>query len=205
MPDSNPAAPRPAPRSDAERGEEHRAIERLADGLMPALIARLTATGLAELEVRDGPWKVRLRRSLELVGTGRRAADRQFRVPVAGGSGPHAAGGQPGTAHAPTGGARSHESGRPSAAQDAPMATSPAVGIFRPRAGIAGTRVRAGDRLGAVEMLGIPQEVLAPVDGLVGRLMAETGEGVEYGQPLIEMRTAPAPAAPAPAAPGEQP
>ena len=66
------------------------------------------------------------------------------------------------------------------------MATSPAVGVFQPRAEArAGTKVRAGDRLGSVDMLGIPQEVVAPSDGVVGASLVEPGDAVEYGQELI--------------------
>jgi pyruvate/2-oxoglutarate dehydrogenase complex dihydrolipoamide acyltransferase (E2) component len=44
-------------------------------------------------------------------------------------------------------------------------------------------------------MLGIPQEVVAPVDGVVGEMLAEPGDGVEYGQPLFTIVAArPAPA-----------
>ena len=65
-------------------------------------------------------------------------------------------------------------------------ATSPAVGIFHPRPEArAGTKVRAGDRLGSVDMLGIPQEVVAPADGVVGASLIEPGDAVEYGQELI--------------------
>jgi acetyl-CoA carboxylase biotin carboxyl carrier protein len=181
-------------RPEVERAEEHGAVARLVDGLLPELITKLVATGLAELEVREGSWKVRLRRPLELVGTGRRAADRQFRLPVMAGAAPHPTpvGALPG--HSPAAGSRSQEARLP-VEPEVPVATAPAVGIFRPRAGINGTRVRSGDRLGAVEMLGIPQEILAPIDGIVGGMLAEPGEGVEYGQPLIEMRPVGAPTA----------
>ena len=66
------------------------------------------------------------------------------------------------------------------------VATSPAVGIFQPRKDLtAGVRVRAGDRLGAVDMLGVAQEVVAPIDGVVGTSLVEAGDAVEYGQDLI--------------------
>ena len=66
------------------------------------------------------------------------------------------------------------------------MATSPAVGIFQVASDRrAGTRVRAGDRLGAVDMLGVAQEVVAPMDGVVGASLAESGDAVEYGQELV--------------------
>src|SRR5438093_1045730 len=49
-------------RSAAERSADHAAIGRLTAELLPALIAKLGATGLGELEVREGAWRVRLRR-----------------------------------------------------------------------------------------------------------------------------------------------
>jgi len=54
--------------------------------------------------------------------------------------------------------------------------------------------VRAGDRIASVDVLGIPQEVIAPVAGIVGAAMVEAGDAVEYGQELvwIELITAPA-------------
>ena len=59
-------------------------------------------------------------------------------------------------------------------------------GIFQPRPTPApARRVRAGDRLGSVDVLGVPQEVVAPVDGVVGASLVEAGDAVEYGQELI--------------------
>jgi pyruvate/2-oxoglutarate dehydrogenase complex dihydrolipoamide acyltransferase (E2) component len=34
-------------------------------------------------------------------------------------------------------------------------------------------------------MLGIPQEVVAPIDGIVGASLVEPGQAVEYGQELV--------------------
>jgi len=65
-------------------------------------------------------------------------------------------------------------------------AVSPAVGYFQPKPGLPpGSRVRAGDPVGTVDVLGIPQEVVAPADGIVGASLAEPGQAVEYGQELI--------------------
>ncbi|HYL40035.1 MAG TPA: biotin/lipoyl-containing protein, partial [Candidatus Binatus sp.] len=82
-----------------------------------------------------------------------------------------------GTAHAPRP-AHEDESRR--------VATSPAVGVFRPgpRAAV-GSRVRAGDPLGHVDVLGVPEEVPAPADGMVTELLVEGGTAVEYGQELV--------------------
>ena len=75
------------------------------------------------------------------------------------------------------------------------MATSPAVGIYRPRADLSvGARVRAGDRVGAVDILGVAQEVVAPVDGILGSSLVESGDAVEYGQEILVIEFAPVPA-----------
>ena len=159
---------------DHDRATDHGAIDRLTAELLPALIAKLGATGLGELEVREGGWRVRLRRSgAPTGGRDRRASDR---------SGERAAE----RGHTPSRGHHhvdSHSAVRPDPRS---VATSPAVGIFQPRKDLsAGSRVRAGDRLGAVDMLGVPQEVVAPIDGVVGTSLVEAGDTVEYGQELI--------------------
>jgi biotin carboxyl carrier protein len=81
-----------------------------------------------------------------------------------------------------------------SAERSRPIATSPAVGIFQPGARAAsGTRVRAGDVLGHVDVLGVPQDIQAPADGIVGSTLVEAGMAVEYGQELIRLElTSPA-------------
>ena len=83
----------------------------------------------------------------------------------------------------------------PDAAPTRAVATSPAVGFFQPRPGLAtGARVRAGDRLGTIDVLGVPHEVVAPTDGIVGATVVEPGEPVEYGQPVVEIELLDAPA-----------
>ena len=176
-------------RSAAERAADHAAIDRLADGLLPALIAKLGATGLGELEVREGEWRVRLRRPAD--------------APAAGGA---TGGGGRSKRRDRSGGDGAGERGdagrvRPSGLEGTTtrdesrhVATSPAVGIYRPRTDLAaGTRVRSGDRLGAVDMLGVAQEVVAPADGIVGASLAEAGDAVEYGQQLLVIEFAPPP------------
>jgi biotin carboxyl carrier protein len=39
-------------------------------------------------------------------------------------------------------------------------------------------------------MLGVPQEVVAPADGVVGASLVEAGDAVEYGQELIVLEFA---------------
>ena len=207
MPESSqPEAPEPE-RTTAERAADHAAIGRLSDELLPALIAKLGATGLGELEVREGAWRVRLRRPAD--GTAPAAArdrrpserDRPAR-PTTTATGTHHAG------LTPVGPGRDGRDGRdggvPRDGRDHAtrddgriVATSPAVGLFQPRSEArAGTKVRAGDRLGSVDMLGVPQEVVAPVDGVVGASLVEPGDAVEFGQDLILIEFASATPAP---------
>lgn len=196
-------------RSAEARAADHAAIAGSIDELLPALIAKLGATGLAELEVREDALRVRLRRPPEgAVAHDRRAGDRtgdragrgdRPRGTTGPGAAPH------GPAHGPThasgltpvGPGRDGHGGRESRdggdGRDAPrsddrrsIATSPAVGIYHPRPEArAGTRVRAGDRIGTVDMLGVPQEVVAPTDGLIGASLVDPGDAVEYGQELV--------------------
>jgi pyruvate/2-oxoglutarate dehydrogenase complex dihydrolipoamide acyltransferase (E2) component len=48
-------------------------------------------------------------------------------------------------------------------------------------------RVRTGEKIGTVDVLGVNQDVLVPVDGVIGTSLAEAGEAVEYGQELVRI------------------
>lgn len=212
-------------RPDADRRSDHAAIGRLADDLLPALIAKLSTTQLGELEVREGDWQVRLRRPFGVgPGEGRRATDKPSRSQPGHEGHGHARagveghrGGRPsgtvastgtpsgitagsGAASASTNGA-SRSNGRDGDTERSrSIASSPAVGIFHPGPkGASGTRVRTGDVLGSVDVLGVRQDVLAPADGIVGQTLVEAGMAVEYGQDLIRLELT------APAAPGAAP
>lgn len=155
----------PSDRTAAQRQADHAGLARLSDTLVPALVQKLTGSGLGELEVREGDWRIRLRRPAGA------AAQRRER-PRTGGHAPGHAPLRPG--HAPA---------TPQAPAD-PTRTgvsSPAVGVFRRVAAI-GTRVRSGDRIAVVDLLGIPQDVMAPIDGILVDYAAETGDPVEYGE-----------------------
>ena len=206
MPDRvKPAASDPE-RSAEARASDHGAIDRLSDELLPALIAKLGATGLGELEVREGGWRVRLRRpgdgqagvpATSASGRDRRPGERERAARSgAGPGGPHLPAGLTAVGPGRDAGHASRDGEAPRDGRDGRdvsirddgriVATSPAVGVFQPRAEArAGTRVRAGDRLGSVDMLGVPQEVVAPTDGVVGASLVEAGDAVEYGQELI--------------------
>ena len=196
---------------DAARAAAHAGIEHLMDTLLPSLIAKLATLNVGELEVHEGDWRVRLRHPMSAgQDFGRRATDRSGQRAHAG----HEAVGAPAPARAlatgvvagattaapngslpalsPVGPGRTAD-GPP--ARDpgpgipvprGPIATSPAVGIFQPgSAAVAGARVKAGERLGAVDILGIPQDVVAPADGIVTSILVEGGTAVEYGQELV--------------------
>jgi biotin carboxyl carrier protein len=199
-------------REAADRLADHAAIDSLANELIPALIAKLGASGLGEIEVREGDWKVRLRRPAEGThASGRKVGDRGGRATPGAVGGAGAAGvvgtaGRPqltpvgpgrqsvldeaealavGAAFESDGSATGDPSGR---AHDPfrAMATSPAVGFYQPRTGVVpGSRVRSGDPIGSIDVLGIPTEVVAPADGIVGASLVEPGEAVEYGQDLV--------------------
>ncbi|HEX5015833.1 MAG TPA: biotin/lipoyl-containing protein [Candidatus Limnocylindrales bacterium] len=216
---------RQEPRRDRtvdERAADHAAIDRLADELLPALVAKLSATGLGEIEVKEGPWRVRIRRPGDGSGGpgyGRRSTDKASRAqpghaghghapgafeghrsardarearPAAAGS--HSTNGSsaPRTAVGPgADGASSGDGARAERRPSRTVATSPAVGVYQPKSDATpGTRVRAGDRLGAVDMLGVAQEVVAPADGLIGASLVEAGQAVEYGQELVVIELA---------------
>jgi biotin carboxyl carrier protein len=168
----------------ATRAAEHAAIDRLSNELLPALIAKLGATGLGELEVRQGSWRVRLRRPAT-AGAGGRERRGERSNPERGGTVPERSERAPRGPH--------HTESPVSVRGDSRnVAMSPAVGIYQPRKDLsAGTRVRSGDKLGAVDMLGVAQEVVSPVDGLVGVSLVEAGDAVEYGQELIVIEFAP--------------
>jgi biotin carboxyl carrier protein len=162
MPDQQ----RPGDRSAAQRAADHGGIARLADALVPALVAKLGSANLGEVEIHEGDWHVRVRRPS---GAGqRRERPHRAALPIVA---------QSGASSPPAASLSVGDPGRP---RQAP-ATAPAVGIFKP--GVpAGTRVRAGDRIGTVDLLGIALDVVAPIDGLVVEVFPQAGDGVEYGE-----------------------
>lgn len=179
---SNPAA------TDAEKAiqtqRNHEAIARLADDLLPALIAKLAASGLGEIEVREGGWKARLRMPIAPDEPRTGAAKAPESHPAKSHSGRAAAGHSRPEEH------DRHPFPSDEAAEDTDriVARSPAVGVYQPRRDLAvGMRVRAGDRIGTVNVLGVNQDVLSPVDGVIGSSLAEAGEAVEYGQDLVRI------------------
>jgi biotin carboxyl carrier protein len=167
---------------------DHEAIGRLADDLLPALIAKLAASGLGEIEVRESGWKARLRKPAGADEARRSAARLSAESHAARGLAP----GRPAVSHGRASEDRDarREDGEEAAESEPGLvaATSPAVGVYHPRRDLTvGMRVRAGDRIGWVDVLGVQQDVIVPVDGLIGSSLAEAGEAVEYGQGLVRL------------------
>ncbi len=59
MPETRPTGDR----TPAQRQADHASLARLSESLVPALVQKLAASGLGELEVHEGDWRIRLRRS----------------------------------------------------------------------------------------------------------------------------------------------
>src|SRR4051812_10719745 len=149
-------------------------LGRVADELLPPLVARLGVSDLAEIEVRQGTWRVRIRRA---TSDANRAST--------------GAAAPAGPAATPAGTMTAHPPAAMAPAADQTVARSTAVGYFALKAGIAvGHRVARGDVLGWVDVLGVRKEIVAPADGVVGRLVTEPGDPVEYGQELVALLAA---------------
>jgi acetyl-CoA carboxylase biotin carboxyl carrier protein len=146
--------------------DERATIARLADEVVPTLIERLAKSDLGELEVRQDGWRIRLRRGSEGVANDSHAGLAQI-------------------AHKPSAVAHAGDPHPPRREPPRGQVTSPAVGYFAPRDGVAvGGTLRAGDLIGAVDVLGVRQEVVSPIDGVLSVLDVESGQAVEYGQPI---------------------
>jgi acetyl-CoA carboxylase biotin carboxyl carrier protein len=148
----------------ATNDSDRATIARLADDVVPTLIERLARSDLGELEVRENGWRIRLRRP------GGEAADNgAAAVPIhRPASVVHAADAHPTRREPPRG-----------------LVTSPGVGYFAPRDGVApGSSLRAGDLIGSVDVLGVRHEVVSPIDGVLRSLDVQSGQAVEYGQPI---------------------
>ena len=213
---------------ETRHDDEASRLTRLADEELPALIARFEQSGLGELEIHRGAWKVRLRRSapvaVEAAGpSAGRSAKRSRtaeseggrpaaplgavpRDPAAPGSSSGGSDGVHASVLAAVGPGRGGEAG--GSARRRRVATSPAVGYFSPLDGLtSGHQVRSGDLLGHVDVLGVRQEVVAPMDGIVVRVLAEAGQAVEYGEELVrvDVMSRPSESTAAPAAQGAAP
>lgn len=147
--------------------DERQTIARLTHEVLPTLIERLAKSDLGELEVRQDGWRVRLRRGpADAVAAAAHGAGQM----------------QPHKPAAVTHAAEAHPPRREPARGEV---SSPAVGYFTPRDGVAvGSTLRSGDLIGVVDMLGVRQEVVSPIDGALTALDVDSGQAVEYGQSI---------------------
>jgi acetyl-CoA carboxylase biotin carboxyl carrier protein len=183
MPDPRPTGDR----TPAQRQADHASLARLSESLVPALVQKLSASGLGELEVREGDWRIRLRRAAPSPVGAPRRTDR----PRLGSHADRDARGREVTSAAPipaAGGARHDEPQGIPASPRRTVVTSPTVGVFRAEAAV-GARVRAGDRIASVDLLGIGQDVIAPIDGTVVEVFPQAGEAVEYGEEVAAVES----------------
>lgn len=136
------------------------------------LIELMRRSGLSELSVESGDFKISIKRALA------GAAD----------EGTPAAGGEIASSAAQVGSLRAAN-----ATEAAAIAVvSPVVGVFHnggmeePREPVrAGDRVQEGQMLAAIEAMKVPHEVRAAVGGLVTEVLVSDGAAVAYGQKLF--------------------
>ena len=143
--------------------------------LVRQLAELLDATSLTEIEVEDGPRKIRVARKAAPVN----AAPAMHYAPP------------PSQAPAPAAPAAA-EVGASAPAITADAVKSPMVGTAylsaepgaKPFAAI-GQRVAAGDTLLIVEAMKVMNPIVAPSAGVVTAVLVENGQPVEFDQPLI--------------------
>ena len=166
---------------DGQAQADPEVIARLADDVVPTLIARLERSRLGELEVRQDGWRIRLRRNLGTDG----ATDQSAQAPARRSERKT----ERQTTDRTADGASDGRSGQLHAIDNAALEiTSPGVGYFTPRDGVAaGLSVRGGDVIGFVEVLGVRHDVVAPEDARIIALEAEAGQAVEYGERLARL------------------
>jgi acetyl-CoA carboxylase biotin carboxyl carrier protein len=136
--------------------------------LVRELAAMLNDTGLSEIEVEDGERKIRVSRQMTAVAAPLAAAP----APVAVASAPAA------EAAAPLISANALKSPMVGTAYLTPDPdAAPFVTI--------GQSVKAGDTLLIVEAMKVMNPILAPAAGTVKAILIESGQPVEFDQPLM--------------------
>jgi acetyl-CoA carboxylase biotin carboxyl carrier protein len=142
------------------------------------LVEMMKEHDLAEIDLRQGDQRVRLRRGAEPVITG--GAPAAYYAPPAAKSG-----GEAGAASASA-----------SAAADLPTIKSPMVGTFYVASGPdAPPFVKVGDHVGPetivciIEAMKVFNEIPAEMSGKIAAVLMENGAPVEFGQPLFKVET----------------
>ena len=147
------------------------------------LIDLLEESNLAEIEIKEGEESVRLARTPR--GTYMAAPTAHAPAPVA-----HAAPAMPmqSPTDASTGGLAKAATDLP----DGDVVRAPMVGTFyaspapdKPPFVSVGQAVKAGDTLGIIEAMKMFNPIEAEVSGTVLKILAESGQPVEFDQPLF--------------------
>jgi acetyl-CoA carboxylase biotin carboxyl carrier protein len=144
---------------------------------LKTLIELVESSGIGELEVQEGEERVRITRA----PTAGAAAAPVSASYVAAGPAP-----APALAPAPT------ETPAPAIEPEGHFVKSPMVGTFY-RAASPGAKpfvevgdtVQVGDTLCIIEAMKLMNEIEADKAGVVKQVLAENGQPVEYGQPLV--------------------
>ena len=148
---------------------------------LKTLIDLVQQSGIAELEITEGEEKVRISRGGS--GAQQAAPVQVYTLPQAGAA---PAAGVPVSAGAPAAAAEGE------AVPEGHVIRSPMVGTFY-RASAPGAKafvevgqaVKAGDTLCIIEAMKLLNEIEADQDGTVKAILVESGQPVEYGEPLF--------------------
>jgi len=147
------------------------------------LIDLLEESNLAEIEIKEGEESVRLARTPR--GTYMAAPAAHAPAPVA-----HAAPAMP--MHSPTDAAIGGLAKAGTDLPDGDVVRAPMVGTFyaspapdKPPFVSVGQAVKAGDTLGIIEAMKMFNPIEAEVSGTVLKILAESGQPVEFDQPLF--------------------
>jgi len=140
--------------------------------LVRELADMLDSTNLTEIEVEDGDRKIRVARKVQIAAA----------APIAA---------APAVAPAPQAGAVA-EAPTPAPTTHVNSVKSPMVGTayLAPEPGAApfihvGHQVKAGDTLLIVEAMKVMNQIHAPASGTVKAILVESGQPVEFDQPLV--------------------
>ncbi|RRN59022.1 acetyl-CoA carboxylase biotin carboxyl carrier protein [Pseudoxanthomonas sp. SGNA-20] len=150
------------------------------------LIDLLEESNLAEIEIKEGEESVRLSRIPQGVAVAAPAASLEVRSPAAA---PAAA---PMPMSSPV---EAATGGTPKPGSDLPpgqVVRAPMVGTFyaapapdKPAFVTVGQQVKAGDTLGIIEAMKMFNPIEADVSGTVVAILCESGQPVEFDQPLF--------------------
>jgi acetyl-CoA carboxylase biotin carboxyl carrier protein len=141
------------------------------------LIDLVQESGIAELEITEGEEKVKIVKGGEATVT-----------PVAAAAAPPAAAPAAGAAAAPAAAAAAAEE----PAQPGHVLKAPMVGTFyrspspeaKPFVEV-GQNVKAGETVCIIEAMKLMNEIEADATGMIKAILVESGQPVEYGQPLF--------------------